>query len=165
MSQHKEFEKLEKVYEKYRLDYFIMAVSHLLDRGFRTVLEMTDEEIEAMKYEPQTKEGVIDLMTEDFIKWIWRTAKEIAVASDKQPVNLITFCQSIDLFDTNHFDGKPNKTRMEEMLNSRIENERYGFNDKDDVEKLCELYDCEEKDFKALGYQMEYNKGHSCAEN
>ncbi len=148
------YEALEKIYKKNNLAYFSMAVCHLLDRGFDTVLQITDEDIENMKYENQSSGNRIDLMNENFIKWIWRTAKDIAIACDKQPSNLIMFCQAVDLFDVHHFTGGLNKNRMEEMLNTRIANENCSFYNREDVETLCDLYNCELEEFEALGCEI-----------
>lgn len=150
MSQYTVFENIEKIYKNTNKAYFSMAVCHLLDKGFDTVEEMTTEQIAAIKYEP----GKIDMITEDFVKWIWKAAKEIAEACEYQPANLIMFCQAIDLFDTYHFNGKLNKNRMEEMLIERISTEDCSLQLNSGVETLCERYECEAEEFEALGFTV-----------
>ena len=154
MSQYTIYDNIEKIYKRTNKAYFSMAVCHLMDKGFEAVKEMTDEQIEAIEYKPKHKPGTIDLMNEDFIKWIWRAAKEIAEACEYQPANLIMFCQAVDLFDTYHFNGKLNKNRMEEMLIERISAEDCSLQLNSGVKTLCKRYDCEAEEFEALGFTV-----------
>lgn len=150
MSQYTVYENIEKIYKNTNKTYFSMAVCHLLSKGFDAVEKITTEQIAAIKYEPHNEPGKIDMITEDFVKWIWKAAKDIAEACEYQPVNLIMFCQAVDLFDTYHFNGKLNKNRMEEMLIERISGEDCSLQLNSGVENLCERYDCEAEELEAL---------------
>lgn len=154
MSQYTVYDNIEKIYKRTNKVYFCMAVNHLMDKGFEAVNKITNEQIDAIKYEPKNEPGKIDMMNEDFIKWIWRTAKDIAEACEYQPSALIQFCQAVDLYDTYHFNGKLNKNRMEEMLIERISAENDTLHDKEGVRVLCEKYECEAVEFEALGFEV-----------
>lgn len=87
------YDKIKAIYDKTRIDYFVMGVSHLMDIGWRTAEAMTDEDIDSL-------EGN-GFMTEDFCKYICRLAREIAQAA--QPTELIMFCAVEKVFDTKGF--------------------------------------------------------------
>ena len=87
------YEKIKEIYDGTRLDIFVMATSHLLDIGWRTAEQITDEELEKVKGN--------GLMTADFCRELCRIARDIAKASN--PVEFIQFCRVEKLFDTKGF--------------------------------------------------------------
>ena len=91
--------KLEEIYSNTRLDYFVMAISHLMDIGWSKAELITDEQLEQA-------EGN-GFMTKEFVVWINKTAREIAKACE--PSELICFCQYHDLFDTNCYEDARQK--------------------------------------------------------
>ncbi len=88
------YKDLKKIYDGTRMDIFVMAVGHLLDLGFRTAKEITDEQIAKLPGN--------GLMTEDFVQNLVRTTREIAQACDSN-VELIQFCMVENIFDTEFF--------------------------------------------------------------
>lgn len=89
------YKELKKIYDENRLDIFAMAVTHLLDIGFRRAQKITDEEIENM-------EGN-GLMTADFCKALVKLTREIALTCGNDCVAIIQFCQKEKVFDTKYF--------------------------------------------------------------
>lgn len=87
------YEDIKKIYDSYRLDFFIMAVTQLMCMGWGSAEALTDEEIEE-----QQGNG---LMTQGFVQDLLRLTREIAQTSS--PVQFIQFCQAEKLFDTKGF--------------------------------------------------------------
>lgn len=85
----KSLEPLKEVYDRTRWDVFAMAVAHLLDIGFRTAREISDEDIERV-------EGN-GLMTQEFAQYLVRTSRDIAVACE-QPTSLLVFLDMEETF-------------------------------------------------------------------
>lgn len=85
---------LEELYNNNRLDVFVMAVTHLLEVGFRTALQVTDERIVVM-------EGN-QLMTAEFCQELMRLARDIARACDN-PIDIIQFCSYKGIFENKSF--------------------------------------------------------------
>lgn len=88
------YDKLMKLKNKYGY-YFAMGAVHLIDKGYKAVMNMTDEELEEFRVEQtkiqkkQEENGIITVMTADFMVDLWKIAKEIANAST--PVDLVKF--------------------------------------------------------------------------
>lgn len=89
------YTKLKKIYDDNRIDVFSMAYTHLLDIGFTEATTITDEEIS--QYEGN------GLMTKDFVHDLVRLARDIALACDGNPCELIQFAQVVKLFDTKFY--------------------------------------------------------------
>ena len=90
------YEKMYKVYRK-NPSIFPMATGYLTDKGFEFVKQITDEDIEEL-------EGN-GLMTEEFVKDLVQTAREIVEASDNSSVEIIQFCAAEKIFDTQYYTG------------------------------------------------------------
>ena len=90
------YANMKKIYENTNPVMYNMAVAYLLDKGFSMVLKITDEQIEEL-------EGN-SMMTEDFVKGIVKTAREIAIECDNNVVELIQFCQKKRVFDTKYYN-------------------------------------------------------------
>lgn len=88
------------MYKVYRRNpsIFPMAVGYLTDKGFSFVKQITDKDIEEL-------EGN-GLMTEEFVKDLVRTARDITEASDNSSVEIIQFCAAEGIFDTEYYTGK-----------------------------------------------------------
>ena len=84
------YTELKKIYNNTRYDVFAMAVTYLIDVGYRTVVNLQDEDIDKM-------EGN-GLMTADFVRCLVKKAREIAQTLDT-PREIITFCQAEEVFD------------------------------------------------------------------
>jgi len=92
------YDKIKAIYDKTRLDYFVMSIAHLMDIGWRQAEAMTDEDIDSLKGN--------GLMTADFCKYICRIAREIAQNADSTDV--ILFCQVEKIFDIKGFKPRRN---------------------------------------------------------
>lgn len=90
------YEKMYKIYRK-NPSIFPMATGYLTDKGFEFVKQITDEDIEEL-------EGN-GLMTEEFVKDLVQTAREIVEASDNSSVEIIQFCAAEKIFDTQYYTG------------------------------------------------------------
>lgn len=88
-------DKIKEIYKSTRLDLFCMAASHLLDIGWRTAQQITDEDLEEI-------EGN-GLMTADYVRALCRTARDISKACT--PVKFIQFCQLEQLYDISEYEG------------------------------------------------------------
>ena len=137
------YSELKKFYDKTRLDYFVMAVTHLMDIGWRNAEKITDEEIEQC-------EGN-GLMTKDFVQWIQRTAREITRIADG-PVELIQFCEAQDVFDIQNYSDMTPRNRLEEMLLNAIS---YLGNRGNGVEDIMEILEANEEEMERWGYELE----------
>ena len=94
------YKNLKKLYDETNRATFSMAVSHLIDIGFRAAKEITDEDIEEI-------EGN-GLMTKEFVQDLIRITKEIAVTCES-PAELVQFCQVVELFDVKWYKGEENE--------------------------------------------------------
>lgn len=137
------YSELKKFYDKTRLDYFVMAITHLMDIGWRNAEKITDEEIEKC-------EGN-GLMTKDFVQWIQRTAREITRIADG-PVELIQFCEAQDVFDIQNYSDMTPRNRLEEMLLNAIS---YLGNRGNGVEDIMEILEANEEEMERWGYELE----------
>lgn len=75
---------------------FPAAVSYLMDIGFQTAKQLTDEQIASVKGNA--------MMTDEFTQGIMTTAREIAKVCNGDPVKLIMYCQLKELFDPEFID-------------------------------------------------------------
>lgn len=90
------YNKLNKIYKETRFDMFVMAVSYLTDVGYRTVISLSDEDIDELE-----ENG---LMTKEFVQDLVRKAREIARSLDN-PTEIIQFCQVKEIFDIKYYVG------------------------------------------------------------
>ena len=88
------YKDLKEIYDKTRMDMFVMAVTYLVDVGHRNVKEITDEQIENMKGNP--------FMTEEYVRALVTKARDIANCIDT-PTEIIQFCQAEKVFDTQFY--------------------------------------------------------------
>lgn len=84
-------EKIQEIYDKTRLDMFVMAVSHLMDIGYRQAIEITDDDISKIKMDDNA------FMTTEFCKELVMLARDLALAS-KTPSSLMKFCAEHEIF-------------------------------------------------------------------
>ena len=85
------FAELKAIYDETRLDYFVMASTHLMNIGWDRALALTDKEIANVKSES-------NIMTDDFCQYLCKLAREIARVSS--PVEFVQLCQVVKLYDT-----------------------------------------------------------------
>lgn len=97
------YAEVKKIYNANRLDVFVMAISYLMDIGFRNAKEITDEDIDEC-------EGN-GLMTKSFCQELMKIARDIANVCE--PSELIQLCQAEDVFD---IPDKMSRTRMEKII-------------------------------------------------
>lgn len=116
------YNKLKAIYNRERLDVFSMAVSHLLDIGFRQAKKITDDDIGKM-------EGN-GIMTQDFVQHLVKLSREIAQACDDLP-EIIQFCEAEEVFDISYYANKPSWSDLEKVILDAIET---GSLTKDDFE-------------------------------
>lgn len=88
---------LRAVYDRNSKDIFVMAVSHLLDIGFKAAKSITDEQIATIKDQGWA--------TDKFLQNLVKLSREIANACESN-VELIQFCVVEDVFDTEFYAGK-----------------------------------------------------------
>ena len=91
------YKEMEKIYDRTRLEIFVMAVGHLLDVGFNNVKEITDDQIATISDQGWATAG--------FLQKLVTTSKEIANACET-PVELIQFCAAENVFDTEFYANK-----------------------------------------------------------
>ena len=141
-------EKLEEIYQQTRLDYFVMAICHLMNIGWEKAEKITDKQLE--KCEGNS------MMTTDFVVWINKTAREIAKCCE--PSGLIAFCAYHDIFDIKSYfeDARENKIRLAidaindldshyevdgDDLTYKLEDYLSDVHDEVEREKAAELFD------------------------
>ena len=135
------YEKLHELYSKHGV-YFNMAVTYLLDVGYRNISKVNEEVIfqEALKKE-QESDGIY-IMSASFQRELVVLAKEIAAASS--PVKLIQFAQKVRLYDTGEPDWKDVAQKAIEMareFNDDEENEVFEEQVKGYLDLSDEEYD------------------------
>lgn len=89
------YKQIKEIYDRERLDVFVMAVAYLLDIGMTAAQKITDEQIEAV-------EGN-GLMTAGFNQHLVRIARDIAVICGDDVVAIIQFCHKEKVFDIKYF--------------------------------------------------------------
>ena len=104
------YAEIKKIYDTYRLDVFVLAISHLMDIGFRTASEITDEGIE--------KTEGNGLMTKDFCQTLNKIARDIAQCCE--PSELVQLCQAEDVFDVRFSAEKIGRSRLEVLLSNAL---------------------------------------------
>ena len=87
---------LKKIYDRTRLDYFAMAVSYLVDIGWRNAKEIDESDI----HDAQGN----GLMTKEFVQWVMRTARDIANATNG-PTEIIQFCDVEGVFEVEKYSN------------------------------------------------------------
>lgn len=121
------YKNLKELYKRERLDVFSMAVSHLIDCGFRNIENLSDSEIEKM-------EGN-GLMTADFVQHLVKLSREIAQNCDS-PVELIQFCMAEEIFDIRFYADKPKYSDLTECIEHAINYMFLRLNNKEIMEEL-----------------------------
>lgn len=143
------YKDLKKLYDKTDMAIFGMAITHLLDIGFRRAAEITDEEISALKENP--------MMTEKFVKQLVTLTREIAKTAS--PVEVIQFCQAIEMYDITYYvpNRRINYNRMEELATTAISY----LDDEDMLREFCddrgiEFYEEEKSYFGIYDWEDDY---------
>ena len=106
------YKEMKEIYDRNRLDLFVMAVGHLLDIGFNNAKEITDDQIATIKDQGWATAG--------FLQKLVTISREITNAC-KSPVELIQFCSAEEVFDTEFY--APNKIsgiRMREIAEKAV---------------------------------------------
>lgn len=130
------YAEVKKIYNANRLDIFVMAISYLMDIGFRNAKEITDEDIEEA-------EGN-GLMTKGFVEELMKIARDIANVCE--PSELIQLCQMVEPFATP--EGL-SRERMEKIISDSI------AYDSRSLELMVSDGSFEPEDLLALGYWTE----------
>lgn len=86
------YKDIKAIYDKTNTIMFVMAVTHLLDIGIRSAVEITNEDIENLAGN--------GLMTEDFVRDLVRTTRDIAKICEHDTTEIIQFCMVEKIFDT-----------------------------------------------------------------
>lgn len=129
---------LKKLKDETHPALFNMALSHLLDIGFRQALKIKDSDIEKLE-----ENG---LMTRKFVQDLVRLSRQIAQMSS--PTEIIQFAQSEQIFDTLYYNGKPERNRIEEIAIGAIDLLLNDYH----MTELIEALDMDEDEIKYLGY-------------
>lgn len=141
------YAELKKIYDKTRIDFFVMALSYIADKGIATVKEITDEQIEKI-------EGN-GLMTQEFCQDLVRNAREICRSIDN-PAELFQFCQAEDVYDVTFYAKKMNRTIMERALTFAINQELE--QPETTYEDICNNWGLNLEDLEMLGYEDVYSE-------
>ncbi len=139
------YEKLLKIKQKCRVDFFAMALAYFFDIGYSQAKALTNEEI-------SNTQGN-GFMTKDFCENLMRTAREIAETAENA-IDVVMFCMAEDIFDIEMFADKAPRYKMEEMIKNRISCEKSSPSDPDAVEYFEEKYGCDIEQFSLLGYEI-----------
>ena len=136
------YAEVKLIYDTTRLDMFVLAISHLMDIGFRNAAQITDEDIEAT-------EGN-GIMTQSFCQELNRMAREIANCCE--PSELVQLCQAEDVFDVKFSAEKIGRNRLETLCYNAVcymsENQ---MSNKDIASYIC----ADEYEMEMLGYPLE----------
>lgn len=144
------YKDLKKLYNKTDKAIFGMAITHLLDIGFRRAAVITDEEISALKGNP--------MMTEDFVKQLVSLTREIAKTAS--PVEVIQFCQAVEMYDITYYvpNRRINYNRMEELATTAIWALLNDLDEDEYTEQLeaCDIYlEDDEREFFGIPIEEE----------
>lgn len=90
------YKELKKIYDNNRLDVFVMAVGNLLDKGYDTVIKITDDDISKIKMSENS------LMTTGFAQALTKLTRDIANNCDSV-VEIIQFCAKEKIFDIKYY--------------------------------------------------------------
>lgn len=103
------YSKLNELFQKNRLDIFVMAMSYIIDKGYETVKAITDDDIATIKGN--------SLMTEDFCKDLVKLAREICMTAENG-IELYQFAMANELFDIEYFTNgeKYSADKLEEII-------------------------------------------------
>lgn len=142
------YTELKKIYDKTRIDFFVLALSYIGDKGIVNVKEITDEQIKNLDGN--------GLMTQDFVQDLVSKAREICRVVDN-PAELFQFCQAEDVYDVTFYAKKMNKTIMERALCNAINKEMYE-NPEMNYDDVCDSFDMSLEDLEMLGYENVYNE-------
>ena len=141
------YKDLKTIYDRNRLDFFAMAVSHLLDIGFNNAKDITDDQIATIKDQGWATAG--------FLQELVTTSREIANACNS-PVELIQFCMAEEVFDVEFYAPKKRKIsdiRMREIAERAV----MCLCNEETVEDLVNEVDLtpEEIDYFGIDYEEE----------
>ena len=143
------YAKVKKIFDRERLDIFGMAVSYLMDIGWRTAIEITDEEIKEV-------EGN-GLMTQEFCQYLCKLAREIAQSCS--PTQLIQLCEAEEIFELRHSAGKVSRRTLEEGLTNAIHFYlRDMLYNNENYDSVCEEFNILEEDMELLGFEYNYEE-------
>jgi len=129
---------IETIYDNNRLDMFVMAVSHLMDIGFRNAVKIKDKDIAAL-------EGN-GLMTQSFVQDLVKLSREISLACSS-PTELIVFCNKHEIFDC----GDVTRKRLKEILCNYVINDSEAADMSYIREVLYDFCGCDDDELKAIG--------------
>ncbi len=138
------YKDLKEIYDKTRLDFFCMAVSYLLDKGYDLTSKLTEDDIAQI-------EGN-GLMTKEFAQGLVQTAVKITKATNGNPVEIVQFCAAEDVFDVTFYANKLSRDRLETLLHNAIGGLQCGDYD---GESLADYLDSDEDEMEMLGYEGE----------
>ena len=127
---------LNELYDNNRFDMFAMAVTHLLDIGFRAASKITDDDISTLKGNA--------LMTVNFIQDLVRLSRDIAIACGDDLVTLIQFCQYKDIFEKRSFNEDIERKNPNYWVKFKVESRYtapvYAESIKDAIDKAWDLF-------------------------
>ena len=90
------YKELKRIYDNNRLDVFVMAVGNLLDKGYDTVIKITDEDISKLQMPEHS------IMTTGFAQALTKLTRDIAKNCDSV-VEIIQFCAKEKVFDIKNY--------------------------------------------------------------
>ena len=90
------YKELKKIYDNNRVDVFVMAVANLLDKGYDTVIKITDKDISEIQMPKNS------LITTGFAQSLTKLTRDIAQNCDSV-VEIIRFCAKEKIFDIKYY--------------------------------------------------------------
>ena len=139
------YKKLLEIKNDCRFDHFVLALGYFFDIGYQGAKNITDKHIDSAKGN--------GIMTRDFVQWLMREAKEIA-DSVTSAIDVVQFCEAEDIFDIRYYANKIPYSELEDMVKERLCCEDYDTTKEDELQKLCNLYDCDPENFEMLGFSI-----------
>lgn len=143
MSHAKAYDELNKIAKGCNTGHLVLALSYFFDIGYDNASKITDDDIANAKGN--------GIMTQEFVRWLMKTARQVAAVTESA-IDVVMFCMAEDIFDIRGFAGKLGRSALEDMINTRIEQER--SYPSEDTEYFEEKYGCDIEDFAMLGYDI-----------
>lgn len=144
MTNNGAYNKIKKLYNKYHLAQFNMAVAQLMEIGFRSASGLTDEEISQAKGNA--------FMTDEFWQETLKLVREIA--QNYSAAELIQFCEVEEPFDIRWFSEHPTRGDIEKYMNNAIDAMRSNGGTESEIIEYCDI-DEDDAEFFGLEYDEE----------
>lgn len=140
------YDEIKKIYNRERLDIFVMAITHLMNIGWETAEQISDLQI-------AVTEGN-GLMTKEFCQNLNRLTREIALCC--QPHELVQLCEAEEIFDIQFKPNKVSRNKLESALVEAINQKLYHENIS--LEDVAEEFGLDLEDLEKLDYEINWEE-------